>query len=428
MDQASAAAKTRSKGHRKTLKAAEHKTGEKTGERRWSRELVVVELSKASKRGQPLWSRHLRKSNPALHSAAIHWFGNYRNAVAAAGLDYSNVRKLELGRWNPKTVCRQLRQLHQQKLPIHHAAVDRDHPDLMVAAYRYFGSYGSAVKAAGLNYDRIRVRPMPSWDKKRVQRRIKELERCEAGLWKRAVRRADPYLQRAADRCYGSYEKAIRAAGISSTALRPPPYRQWSPSRITDDLRKLYRRNPRLLKPTNLSQDQHRLLQACRRRFGSYERALAAAGIKYKEVARVTAPPLSAAEIITWLKDLFDKGRDLRYSKLAQSNPRLLEASRRCFGSYERAINAAGFDYPPAPPMRHWTAAIVLKTIKTLHRQHKDLRYRQFRKARLPLFEAARHYYGTYLNAIKAAGINYTDMVSDQLARQLPARKNARRS
>ncbi len=370
-----------------------------------------------------MWSRKLRETHPSLHSAAIHWFGSYRKAIVAAGLDYTTVRKQEKGRWNAKTVCRQIRRLHRSKAPLHHAAVDRDHPDLMIAAYRYFGSYGLAVAAAGLDYERIRVRPMPSWDKKRVTSRIKELEKTRAGLWKRAVRRVDPYLERAANRCYGSYEKAAKAAGVSAMSLQPPPYRFWSPDRITDDLRALYRRNPRLLKPKALSNNQHRLLQACRRRFGSYKRALDAAGIRYGEVARVTAPPLSPAEIIAWLKDLFERGKDLRYSKLAEYNPRLLEAARHAFGTYAAAVNAAGFDYPPAPPMRHWTAVLVRKTLKDLHRKHADLRYRQFRKSRLPLFEAARHYYGTYLNAVKAAGIDYTEMVAGQLNRQLPTRK-----
>jgi hypothetical protein len=389
----------------------------------WSKAIIISELRRVHRKGSPMWSRKLRLTYPSLHSAAIHWFGSYPKAVDAAGLDYKTIQKLQTGRWNAQSVRRQLRQLHRSKVPLHHAAMDRDHPALMVAAYRYFGSYGSAVNAAGLNYERIRVRPMPSWDKKRVTGTLQQLDRKQSGLWKRAVRRTEPYLERAADRCYGSYERAARAAGISQKSLQAPPFRIWSPTRITDDLRALYRRNPRLLKPKSLSSHQHRLLQACRRRFGSYKRALQAAGIRYAEVARVTAPPMSAEQVVNSLKDLFERGQDLRYSRLAEHNPRLLEAARQRFGTYRAAVNAAGFDYPPAPPMRHWTAKLVIKTLKDLHRKHADLRYRQFRKARLPLFEGARHYYGTYLDAIKAAGINYMTMVDEQLEKQLPKRR-----
>jgi hypothetical protein len=392
---------------------------------RWNPPLIVKTIQQLHRQKKPLWSREIRQTNGALHSAAIHWFGSYRKAIAAAGIDYQSIQRMVPGRWNPQNVQRELRRLHRDKAALHHAALERENPALMLAAYRYFGSYGSAVSAAGLNYDRIRVRPMPSWDKERVIRRIKELEKNKIGLWKRAVRRADPYLDRAADRCFGSYQRAVRLSGVSTDLLKPPPYRFWSPQRIVDELKTTYRKNPRLLKPSRLVGKKQRLLRACRRRFGSYRRALDAAGISYGEV--VTPPPMTAEEIIAKLSDQFERGRDLRYSHLRDTNRRLLDAAKRVFGSYQKAVEAAGLDYPPAPPMRHWTAQLVLKTLKDLYRKHADLRYRHFRKARLPLFEAARHYFGTYLGAIKVAGIDYSEMVAEQLARELPARRKSSR-
>ena len=388
---------------------------------RWNPPLILQTIRQLHKQKKPLWSREIRETNGALHSAAIHWFGSYRKAIAAAGIDYQTVQRVVPGRWNPQNVQRELRRLHRNKVSLNHAALERENPALVLAAYRYFGSYGSAINAAGLNYDRIRIRPMPSWDKKRVIQRIQELEKTKTGLWKRAVRRTDPYLDRAADRCFGSYKRAVRASGVSTDSLKPPPYRFWSPEQILDQLQSTYHKNPRLLKPCRLTGKKQRLLRACRRRFGSYRRALDAAGIAYGEV--VTPPPMTADEITTKLSNLFERGRDLRYSQLRETNRRLLDASRRVFGSYQKAIRAAGLDYPPAPPMRHWTAQLVLKTLKELHRKNVDLRYRHFRKARLPLFEAARHYFGTYLGAIKVAGIDYSEMVARQLARELPARK-----
>jgi molybdenum-dependent DNA-binding transcriptional regulator ModE len=390
---------------------------------RWNSELIIQTLENLHRKNKPIWSRQIRESNPALFAAAIHWFGSYRNAIEAAGIEYRSIQKSVPGRWNTHTVRRELRRLHRDKTPLHHAALERENPALVLAAYRYFGSYGSAIAAAGLKYDRIRIRPMPSWDKKRVIGRIKELEKNKTGLWKRAVRRVDPYLDRAADRCFGSYKRAARLSGVPLDLLQPPPYRFWSPEKIVDDLKRTYQQNPRLLKPARLVGKKGRLLRACRRRFGSYRRALHAAGISYGEV--VMPPAMTAAEIIAKLTELFERGKDLRYSHLRDSNRRLLEASRRCFGSFEKAVLAAGLDYPPAPPMRHWTATLVLKTLKDLHRRHVDLRYRQFRKARLPLFEAARHYFGTYLGAIKLAGIDYSDMVGEQLSKELPARKRS---
>jgi len=392
---------------------------------RWNPTLIIQTLRQLHRQKKPLWSREIRQTNGALHSAAIHWFGSYRKAIAAAGIDYASIQRMVPGRWNPKNVQSELRRLHRDNAALHHAALERENPALMLAAYRYFGSYSSAVSAAGLNYDRIRVRPMPSWDKQRVISRIRELEKNKNGLWKRAVRRVDPYLDRAADRCFGSYKRAVRLSGVSADLLKPPPYRFWSPERIVDELQTTYHKNPRLLKPCRLVGKKQRLLRACRRRFGSYRQALDAAGISYGEV--VTPPTMTAEEITARLSELFERGRDLRYSHLRDTHRRLLDSARRVFGSYQKAVLAAGLDYPPPPPMRHWTAQLVLKTLKDLRRRHVDLRYRQFRKSRLPLFEAARHYFGTYLGAIKVAGINYSEMVAEQLARELPARSKSTR-
>jgi hypothetical protein len=388
---------------------------------RWSAQVIVQQLRRLHKARQPMWSRKLRVSHSALYSAAIHCFGSYREAVTASGVDYRSVQQLVPGRWNRQSVCRELRRLHRAKEPLHHAVAEQKHPDLVLAAYRYFGSYGKAVDAAGLNYSRIRVREMPSWDRKRVLGRIKELERSDAGLWSRAVRRVEPYLERAAARTCGSYQRAVRLVGVSRGRLQPPPYRIWSPARIISDLQALHRRNPKLLKPGSLIESHPKLLRACRRQLGTYAKALEAAGISYQQVVRPDL--LTGPEVVQRLTHLFERGKDLRYSYMRRTAGKIFHAAVRCFGSYEKAINAAGLDYPPPAPVRHWTAGLVLKQLQDHSDKGKDLRWRQFRKANLPLYQAAKHYFGTYPAALKKAGINYQQMVQAQLRRQLPRRR-----
>jgi hypothetical protein len=388
---------------------------------RWSPKVIVEQLRRLHKQRQPMWSRKLRESHSALYSAAIHCFGSYRQAIAASGVDYRSVQRLEPGRWNRQSVCQELRKLHRNKEPLHHAVAEVRHPALVLAAYRYFGSYGAAVNAAGLNYNRIRVREMPSWDRERVLGRIKELDRAKVGLWSRALRRTEPYLERAAARTCGSYKRAARMLGIPRSRLQPPPYRIWSPERIISDLQALYRKNPRLLKPGALIESNPRLLRACRRQLGTYARALEAAGISYQQVAR--PDQLSASEVTQRLTALFERGKDLRYSYMRRSAGKVFHAAVRCFGSYAKAVNAAGLDYPPSAPVRHWTANLVLKHLQDLHDKGKDLRWRQFRKANLPIYQAAKHYFGSYPNALKKAEIDYSDMVQQQLRRQLPGRR-----
>jgi len=388
----------------------------------WNRQRIIDSLRELHSLGTPLWSRSIRKTHQPLYAAACHWFDSYSRAIGAAGLDYDQIRQMTMGRWNRKTVIRELRKLRRQKVPLHHAAIERNRSDLVLAAYRYFGTYQAAIRAAGLPYDQIRIRKMPSWDKQRIIRRLREFKKEDHGLWQRAVRCDEPYLIRAAKRCFGSYELAAKAAGIDVSLLAPPTYRFWSPKVIVEELRKLYARKPSQLKPAHMTVHHPRLQRACRRQFSTYRKALEAAEIPYAEVARITAPFLPAAKIIERLQDLFERGKDMRYSKMAVEHARLLNASRTRFGSYAAAMKAAKLEYPPAAPIRHWTAAIVIKTLRQLNRRNVDLRWRTLRQTHLPLYEAARHYFGNYLSAVHAAGIDYDAMVRRCLRQQYPAR------
>ncbi len=388
----------------------------------WDKQLIVRELRRWHRQNQDLCSRALRRVDLPLYGAARHHFGTYRQAIEAAGLDYQHIRRLIPGRWTRQTVARELRRLYRQGQALHHAALEKTRPELVQAAYRNFGSYRRAVAAAGLDYTRIRVRPMPSWTKQRVVAELRQLHRQGHPLWKRALRHICPYLERAARRCFGSYQRAGRAAGIDPAALKPPSYRIWSPQRIVQELQQLDRQDRSLLKPVRLEAHWPQLLRACRRQFGCYRRALQAAGIDYAQVARVTAPPLSPEQILYRLQHLEEQSADMRYKPMERKHPRLFNSARYRFGSYRAAMEAAGLEYPPLPPLRHWTRPLVLRMLRELDRQEADLRFRTMRKRHLPLFEAARHYFGTYLTAVKEAGIDYDQMVQEQLRRTLPAR------
>lgn len=393
---------------------------------KWTKRRIITELRQLHRQGEPMWSRRIRETHSALYAAAIHRMGSYANALTEARIDYAKVRRLEHGRWNRETVAAELKKLHRAKHPLHHAALERERPELVIAAYRYFRSYAAAIKAAGLDYTSIRIRPMPSWDRRRVVRELKALRQQRHGLWRRAVRRASPYLERAARKHFGSYERAIEESGIPTSLIAPPPYRSWSPERVIGELKALYRLDRRMLKPSRLVNENPKLLRAARRRFGTYANALKAAGISYAKVARVTLPPLTKEQIVKTIANLFDHGADIRYAAMARQHARVLNAARSRFGTYARAVEAAGIEYPPPVKLRHWTARNVLANLRRLYREGNDLRVRAFRAAHVPLYQAAKHYFGTYQDAVKRAGIVYADMVREQLGKQTPNRKLAR--
>jgi len=318
---------------------------------KWSEARIAEELRKLFKAKKDISSRTLRKTHSQLHAAAIHWFGSYRNAIKAAKIDYGKVSHRSENYWSRDAIIKELRQLHKRGVPLHHAAMERTHPHLVVVAYRYFGNYRKAISAAGIDYLKVRVRPPRTWNRARVARELRVMHRNRQGLWERQVRRVKPYLPRAAKQLFGSYPAAARAAGIKLSLLQPPEYRFWSPERVIEALKKLNAEN-----------------------------------------------------------------KPLYPAKLLETQPYLFRVAGKRFGSYRKALEVAGIDYP-VRPLRHWSESLVLKTIRELNAEGADLRYSPAKKNRLPLYEAARYYFGNYINAVRVAGIDYDAVVKKHLRR-----------
>ena len=382
---------------------------------RWDRERIKRELRRLRAAGEDICSRNLRRHHGALHAAAIHWFGNYRAAVEAAGIDYRRICHEPEHRWDQKQIIRELRR--RKREPLNQAAMERQMPSLVMAAYRYFGNYRKAIEAAGLDYEQIRVRPPRVWSEPRILKELRRARRDGDSIWHGAMKRNRPTLLRAAQRYFGSYSRAAREAGIRSADLKPPPYRQWSPPRVLEELRRMHRQHEPL-NPTHLRNTRPYLFRVCGRRFGNYRKAITAAGIEYTSVARILHRPMPADEVKGRLQTLFERGKDLRYGAMSRCEPRLLEAARRRFGSYRAAVEAAGIAYPPLQPLRHWNEPMVLKTLRELNRAGVDLRYARMKRGYLPLYEAARYYFGKYTNAVQQAGIDYDAVVRRHLRRR----------
>jgi hypothetical protein len=166
--------------------------------------------------------------------------------------------------------------------------------DLVVAANRYAGSWARARELAGIRFERHRPRTTQAWDAASVVETILERHRRGQPLASSKVPRA---LISAAGRIFGSWRDAIEAAGLDYDAIVLA--RRYSDEEILDWLRHLARTRPRM---TLFDLDKHgEHAVACRRRWGSYEAAAAAAGITGWPV-RLRHRSLSRAEVLQALR------------------------------------------------------------------------------------------------------------------------------
>ena len=153
------------------------------------------------------------------------------------------------------------------------------------------------------------------WTREQIIHRIVE---CEANAWPLKVGEpgVSQAVYQAGTRLFGSWRNAIQAAGI-------PPQRancgeKWPPARILMIIRNLARRI-RPLSSTQLERRYGSMLTAARRLFGSWTKAVVAAGVDPTKLQRVV--PWTPERVIESILN-----RALRNESLSPSGPKTIFA------------------------------------------------------------------------------------------------------
>jgi hypothetical protein len=230
-------------------------------------------------------------------------------------------------------------------------------------------------------------------------------------------------LYQAGSRVFGSWRNAIQAAGL-------PPERgncdeKWPPSKILTVIRIVARRRH----PLNVKQlELHHagLRSAARRLFGSWSKAVLAAGVE----------PTKLRCITPWTRELVIEGiltRALRNESLTARSiqPRSMAvAARKLFGSWLAALEASGLDSKAAAirkaaspnnalstpqrtgmkplhrPAQSWTKEAVIAAIQTRLGQQKPMNASTLNREDTALYLAARRHFRNWFNALTAAGLS----------------------
>lgn len=185
--------------------------------RKWTRERVLARIRELYEAGEDLSHSAAKRNHQYLVVVAINgrFFGSWRDAVAAAGIDYEQVSKHEY--WSKDRICERIRELHEDGESLSHEDAKRNHGALVSAASspRYFGSWGAAIRAAGLDYDDIRK--INRWSKEKIVEAIRRLHAEGQSVNNSAMRRMGYRgMMEAAIRPenFGSWAEAVQAAGL----------------------------------------------------------------------------------------------------------------------------------------------------------------------------------------------------------------------
>ena len=175
------------------------------------------------------------------------------------------------------------------------------------------------------------------WTREEIVRQILQREAAGLPLTQGGANGVEQPLYQAAVRIFGSWRNAVTSAGISSD--RAVPTDRWPPAKIFIIIRNLARRR-RPISVVQLERRYGSMVAAARRLFGSWTKAVVAAGVD----------PAKFQRVVPWTRELVIEAiltRALRSDPLTPRyvQPRsLVEAGRRFYGCWSAALAAAGLD------------------------------------------------------------------------------------
>lgn len=158
---------------------------------------------------------------------------------------------MPMQRWSRDVVAREIVRLSEEGYDLRHSEIARTHMKLVSAAVRYFGSWGSAVSAAGLDYVGVRKTSqiarsakVTKWSRERICLEIQKLIELGESLAAATARTNHPALFSAAvsTRYYGSWRNALVSAGVDYDSILSQRHLPSPGARDTRGVRTMVRR------------------------------------------------------------------------------------------------------------------------------------------------------------------------------------------
>lgn len=325
----------------------------------WPQEAVVAELRAMTERGVEMSASGIRVESEGLYGACLRLFGTTEKALAAAGVK-PYVRPVAPPRdhrvpaherkrhapWTKEALVADIRARSTSGANMSASRTAGEQGGLYDAAVKLFGSWRLALECAGVEYAPLRRDTFLRDD---VIAKIAELSAAGVELSSRSIQADEPTLYDCSRRHFGSFADAVLAAGCTPIAFR----RHWTKEDVTTAIRG--RLDGALcVNYASTSADDAGLVCAAVGVFGSWNGALAAAGIDPVSVSREFEGPLWGRVFEHMMRELLWHVRgDWRFLVRAeQMKPDLYDPARdACVdlkaGAWIKGVDATIAAYAP---------------------------------------------------------------------------------
>jgi hypothetical protein len=180
-------------------------------ERKWDDQSIINHImSKYGKK--PLNSSYYAKNYSAVYAAAERFFGSWKYAIEACGLDYGTIRKYKI--WSKNKIVLEIKKRHKAGQSLNSKYVQESDRALYMAAIKRYKNWGMAIAAAGFDYKKVRLRRMMT--KAEIKKKILELYAKNVDLAYPNMKEKYLYLLAAGMKKLGngSWAKARKVCGL----------------------------------------------------------------------------------------------------------------------------------------------------------------------------------------------------------------------
>ena len=319
----------------------------------WDKGKIIEEIRKAYEKGEDLSCSRMQREYSDLEAAVYLRFGNWGNAITTSGLDYEEIRRYRA--WDKAKIVEGIKEAYAKGEDLSWRNFSQGkYCALAHAAIRKsgFGSWGSALEAAGLDYDKIRR--YQHWDKKKVKAEIGKLFWKDIELNSKNVQKVYPALYAAAGNRFNSWREAIES--VSLDYCRIAKRRKWSKEEVINELLALKQKGERLSDP-RMRKEYPSLHSAALKFFGCWTKARQSIG-DYTNYRR----KWTRETIIEEIQKLHERGIPLT-KKYMLKNKRIglccASRSKNNFGSWIKAKEIALSQIPEAEKVSVATTSLT---------------------------------------------------------------------
>jgi hypothetical protein len=182
----------------------------------WTKKEIIDELNQFKTQGVEMSAKGIGTADYKLYLAAKRHFGTLSGALEKAGIQVVNPPTRST--WTDETVIAEIRRLEESGKDMSSIVAVHNHPELNRAARKHFGTWTNALAKSGIDPERVRKRP--HYSDEHLLGELRRLHDMGEPVNATALRKSNNNLANMLRGRFGSHETALRAAGLNPSKIR----------------------------------------------------------------------------------------------------------------------------------------------------------------------------------------------------------------